>query len=463
MENLNKSARSIYETAYRQYRYFVNHLCRYTPERWAAVSIADYLLKARDKKQILLKARYHKLEAETASLWNLIRDIRSVALDLTGGRDKHDPLPDVYAAALSMRMSDDWICDKERSLYRGQRNTEWPVVPTLFRPDAVYDNCVQSLQLFVNMMRSVYPNFSDDQCIAAAQHFGAEANTKTHLIDVTWDPFVALFFASDKAEENHLGVIDHLVIPEWKKLVACENYEPGSIKVIEVKEILRIDKQRALFLVTPDPEMYERYFPYRIWFKQHIGMVFTDEEYDQPISSNFLYPIEPGMQTLLEKFNKEKGKPIDVLISVPDTNEVFDASYLLSRAYKMVSSIHEWELFNIAVLKACAELYSRGKKWSNNPVMYSMHRWEECINIIEHAHREKEKCPIERAIQFTVSRMPQAEASKIEVEAAMILRKYLQNENAQIIADRIKRLIEETRGLRYTKGVFLKVMMLKQQ
>lgn len=454
MKNVNKPSPSVYEIAYRQYRSLVNLLCGHTTEKGAAVAIADAVLRSPDEKQILLHAQYHKLLDETKNLWKLIGDIRSVTLDLTGGRHADDPLPDVYAAALSMRMGGDWICDKERSVYRGQRNAEWQVVPTIYRKDAVYETCMQQVQVFVNVIRLVYPNLSDEQCMAAAQHFGAEADTKTALVDVTWDPFVALFFASDKAEENHLGVIDHLVIPEWKKLVASENTEPGSIKVIEVEEILRIHKQRALFLATPDPEMYERYIPYRIWFRQHAGVVFTDEEYEQSISAQHLYPIAPGMQKVLETFRKERDKPVNVAVSIPRTNEVFNPAYLLGRAKKSCSSIPDWEPFNLAILNTCAELYERGKEWSDNPANYSLHRWDECINLIEQAHKENKECSIERAIQFTLSRVPQENARKILVEAAMILKKYLIKINTQLIADSIKKLIENTKGMRSTKGIF---------
>jgi hypothetical protein len=299
--------RTQFELAYRRYRRLVNHFLKFAANESAAISLADSTLRSWDKKQVLLHAQYHNLLPAIESVWDSVEAIRSVTLELSGGRSNDDPLPDVYAAALSMRMGGDWQCDRERSLYRGQRNSTWSVIPTLYRPsaeEAIPDikARLKRVSIFWQILKSTYDSFSDDQCMAIAQHFGKEAKTQTPLIDVTWDPLIALFFASDGAQAGDLGVVDHLVVPEWQKLVAAAPHEPGYIKLIEVREIQRIVRQRALFLSTPDPEAYARYVPYRIWFHQQKGLVFEDEEYEQPISGRSLYPIDTLMQVVLDRW-----------------------------------------------------------------------------------------------------------------------------------------------------------------
>jgi hypothetical protein len=92
-------------------------------------------------------------------------------------------------------------------------------------------------------VRACRPELTDEQIIAVAQHYSKEAGTPTHLIDVTWDPLIALFFASDGARAADVGVVDHIVVPEWRKLVASEAGNPGALRVIEVPRVKRIERQ----------------------------------------------------------------------------------------------------------------------------------------------------------------------------------------------------------------------------
>lgn len=136
-----------------------------------------------------------------------------------------DPLEDAYAAALAMRTYGDWDAGREDSLYRGQRNHVWPVVPSIHRkePDgrpADVPGRRRWVESFAARLRERRPGLSWEQAVAVAQHYSKAAKTPTWLVDVTWDPLVALFFATDGGKRCHKGVVDHIVIPDWRRLVA---------------------------------------------------------------------------------------------------------------------------------------------------------------------------------------------------------------------------------------------------
>ncbi|MFN7993137.1 MAG: FRG domain-containing protein [Bryobacteraceae bacterium] len=444
-----------YEAAYRIYRRSVNHLMQSTADRNAAVALADSALRLRDERQVLYQAQANGLDAALRSIWDNVQVLRATSLPLTGGRHEDDPLPDVYAAALSMRIGGDWRCERERSLYRGQRNCSWRVIPTLYRSGSGTDHveaCMGRVRAFADALRSVYGGLSDDQCVAAAQHFGAEARTQTPLIDVSWDPFVALFFASDGAVEGDVGVIDHLVIPEWRKLVASSPHERGFIKVIEVDQVQRIARQRALFLATPDPEAYARYIPYRIWFKQHAGMAFHDEEYEQPISRQTLYPIDERMQAVLRQFAEEPVLVSSSAISAPETNVVFSAEYLVTAARGRIPGMDEWLPLHMIVLRTCAELFERGPEWSRDRTMFSLHRWDECVQIIEDAEKSGMRCSVAEALRWTLSRVDEESRHKILGEARSLWRR-LHGPSDATVRERLAEILQMTRRTRMTGAV----------
>ncbi|MBX9859138.1 MAG: FRG domain-containing protein [Sphingomonas sp.] len=102
--------------------------------------------------------------------------------------------------------------------YRGQRNVVWDNIPGLFRP--------QLAKLALNEKRavrdlvSVHPaEFISDETmfdrLVRMQHFGLP----TRLMDVSQNPLVALYFATDpgpKGEESD-GVVTAFAIPEGRE------------------------------------------------------------------------------------------------------------------------------------------------------------------------------------------------------------------------------------------------------
>jgi hypothetical protein len=57
------------------------------------------------------------------------------------------------------------------------------------------------------------------------------------LIDFTWDPFVALFFASDGGQDGDVGVISYISLKEFNRFSAGGTNRLGKIRVIEPRGV----------------------------------------------------------------------------------------------------------------------------------------------------------------------------------------------------------------------------------
>ena len=130
--------------------------------------------------------------------------------------------------------------------YRGQRDSSWGIIPGLFRPDLtkLADNEKRAVRDLV----SVHPGeFADDETmfdrLVRMQHFGLP----TRLMDVSRNPLVALYFASDPGPQGKEtdGAVTAFAIPEEREkyfdsdAVSClANLANMTAK--EKKEIIRL-------------------------------------------------------------------------------------------------------------------------------------------------------------------------------------------------------------------------------
>lgn len=410
-----------FRDAYRSYRGLIVRLKSAGASEFAAESLADGVLQAASEQTLWMRAQYHGLlEAFRAAqpLWQPLRDIRD---SIRGGRGDDEPLPDVYAAALSMRKGGDWKVEKPVSIYRGQRCSEWRVIPSLFRP--ARDRTVSDIgtrwaktRAFMALLRSHLPELSEEQCLAVAQHYSAddEAGTPTQLIDVTWEPLVALFFASLHGVSGDLGVVDHIVVPEWRRLIATESGDPGAIRTIAVPAVERIDRQRALFLHMPDPDLYERYGPYRIYFRQVRGLVFEDPDTDPPITVAEAFPVDQKIRSVIELFRRSPSHVTAVAPGKPPKTEVLDGMTLYRRALAMNADMAHLDAYHESVLRVVGEVLAQGPSWArDDPAKYAIHRLAECVDMVAMTRKAGGCCSVERALQFTLTRLNEEQKSRV--------------------------------------------------
>lgn len=134
--------------------------------------------------------------------------------------------------------------------YRGQRNAAWGNIPGLFRPDLTkLANCEKRA---VRDLISVHPGeFSGDETmfdrLVRMQHFGLP----TRLMDVSQNPLVALYFATDPGPEDEEsdGAVTAFAIPEAREKyfdsdsVSCLA-NLANMTAIEKDDIIRLRQLR---------------------------------------------------------------------------------------------------------------------------------------------------------------------------------------------------------------------------
>src|SRR5207302_4771670 len=102
-------------------------------------------------------------------------------------------VPSPWHAFLFMYRNVRWACENNRNrpIYRGQANSKWPLIPALKRRENREEPAMVHrtiLTRFCDSLKDMYVDdtlaVSNDECLAAAQHYGM----KTNLLDFTSDP-----------------------------------------------------------------------------------------------------------------------------------------------------------------------------------------------------------------------------------------------------------------------------------
>jgi FRG domain len=403
------------QQAFRLYRALVETICKAGHTRSTAESLVDPVLRGRQPHE--LEADFVGNGVDVGLLDEMLDSLRALARHggtLHGGSHENDPLPDVYAAALSMR-SRAWEAAPEGSVvYRGQRNAAWDVVPSYFRPGpngAPADVAARGRRLaaFVRVLQDAHPDLSESQCVAAAQHVSSEAGTPTWFVDVTWEPQVALFFASLGGQPGDIGVVDQIVMADWARHVAGRGDLPGGLLTIDVPTIERLRRQRGLFLNAPRADLYSRFFPNRIWFHQVEGLVFSDPTADPPFTEDWLLPAEPMLDPVVARLGR--GAVLDVGESVlaappadPRTPLTADT---LRRALAGREDVAELDGFHRRVLDVACELYARPEEWSSdgNAMKHSLMRLDEVVLRLIGRQRTGGRCDLESAVEWSKTRL----------------------------------------------------------
>lgn len=157
--------------------------------------------------------------------------------------------------------------------FRGQ-GERWPVVPTIFRSKQPFKKELENLfSVATAIMQEMGCTFNE--AVAIAQHY-RDDDVNTWLIDVTTDPFVALFFAAQHPKPDKQGLIWRIRSKEWDEL-SEGNELLGKLNFIKPEGIHRIEVQKGLFLDTPNPMLFELYVPFEWTFHHHAGVMFYDD------------------------------------------------------------------------------------------------------------------------------------------------------------------------------------------
>lgn len=142
--------------------------------------------------------------------------------------------------------------DREFKCYRGQRDSTWANVPGLLRPDLA--ELEKNEKRAVRDLVSVHPHeFESDQTmfdrLVRMQHFGLP----TRLMDVSRNPLVALYFATDPGPVGDAadGVVTGFSVPEQRE----KYYDSDSVSCIaNVANLTRLEKDAIVELRSQKPK-----------------------------------------------------------------------------------------------------------------------------------------------------------------------------------------------------------------
>ena len=149
--------------------------------------------------------------------------------------------------------------DDNTWIYRGQGNPDWPLVPSAGRPPfsgrddlKYFEGWKRRAARFINP--STIQN--DWQWLQIAQHHGLP----TRLLDWTWGPLVATFFALwNQSVENKSGRTTDAVVYayQWDGRYVSDETKITDVKTISLVKSTevasRISSQNALFTIHPNP------------------------------------------------------------------------------------------------------------------------------------------------------------------------------------------------------------------
>jgi hypothetical protein len=111
---------------------------------------------------------------------------------------------------------------------------------------------------------------------------------------------------------NELGVVNCIVRGEWEELSANGANRLGKLRVIDVPGALRIERQRASFLDTSHPDLFEQYVAHSVWFRQLDGIRFEDPGADHPVSAERIYPANDPIIGALRRTTPTAVDPLTI-------------------------------------------------------------------------------------------------------------------------------------------------------
>lgn len=271
-----------------------------------------------------------------------ILQIRPVVREAIKGKTLFE---DVYHAALFMIDHPAyWAADpKARNVYRGQR-CRWPIRPKLFRNNPTQNEIDSELNRLASLSEALkhrYLQSNEYQRIAIAQHYSKEACVKTWVVDLTRNPWVALFFASKASKDGRRRDIGHVICfsrKGWEDFSAGGKNRLGDIKLIDIPEVPRIEAQKATFLDGSHPDLIEQYFAVQIEFLQHNNRIFEDPLIG--ITKEKLLPQNDALLDFIAKWKASPQEPTQRLIVKPANDALRPLQY--SDYLDIVMSWAEW-------------------------------------------------------------------------------------------------------------------------
>lgn len=211
-----------------------------------------------------------------------VEDLQPIADAALAVNESGEPFDDAYQAGLYLHLQpyEFWSHDQTK-LYRGQRDDTWETTASLFRPGPM-DAPTRQKRL-ISLAGTLAHEFGldDRHAFAAAQHYSSEAivpggpgAVATWLLDITWNPYIALSFATHGGRSDQMGVVSLLWVSEWEGKFG----KTAPLDTLKLNNLTRPRQQEAGFIDSAFPELFDDYVPFRFLFKQKAGLEFEDPD-----------------------------------------------------------------------------------------------------------------------------------------------------------------------------------------
>ncbi|SET69063.1 FRG domain-containing protein [Nitrosomonas marina] len=239
-------------------------------------------------------------------------------------------------------------------LYRGQRNDEWDIQAKIYRELPNNNFRLQILRnratkaCWISRVISEELNFSFCDAMAVGQHYSEILEISTWYVDFSWNPWIALFFASDGAITGDVGIIWSIFTNEYNNFSAGQNNPIGPLKLSVPDRIERIKRQNGVFISSVHPLLLKQYIAFgsESRFKQHTGLVFEDSLLN--ISRKNIYPSNDSILSKLLKLISssiicKKCEPCTLQCKVPSTlfTDPFDSNTYVQILNNWWKDFHE--------------------------------------------------------------------------------------------------------------------------
>lgn len=211
----------------------------------------------------------------------------------------------------AIKLAEDLKSAGEYDLFRGQRHT-YDIQPSILREGVNKSLATSNLEKFTHWvhqtpeLRSLHGN--REAILAVAQHYGI----KTPLLDFSYSPKIAGFFASNNGQVGDVGTIicinKERFSTSWKDLNATQLTNEGhlltEILEIDVKNLWRLQAQKGAFIRSHvDSSLLEMFsFMLHIYFPQEQNINVEKEEVIYPKNKSHL-------EVLLDQYFLIDGYP----------------------------------------------------------------------------------------------------------------------------------------------------------
>jgi hypothetical protein len=177
--------------------------------------------------------------------------------------------------------------DRQARLFRGQRSAKWSLAAKIYRdldwtpPVARHQEELDRRATYVATIATAVAQrwgLPSDHALAVTQHYSGEEelDAATWLVDFTFDPWTALFFATDGGSKGEVGCLYALNLGEVSdRLHGCNN-PFGELALVVPEEVPRIANQYGVFVSAANPLFFDLFVPHYYRFHQSDGLVFED-------------------------------------------------------------------------------------------------------------------------------------------------------------------------------------------